>query len=70
MAEQTAPLRMSRPEPGDRALPMSYGDLCLFSCSFGREGVGYLCEEGCVVKGLAVDMKVPNLDSPLTPHPP
>ena len=58
MAEQTAPLRMSRPEPGDRALPMSYGDLCLFSCSFGREGVGYLCEEGCVVKGLAVDMKV------------
>ena len=58
MAEQTAPLRMSRSEPGGRALPMSYGDLCLFSCSFGREGVGYLCEEEGVVKGLAVDMKV------------
>ncbi|KAJ1490984.1 hypothetical protein T484DRAFT_1776002, partial [Baffinella frigidus] len=60
MAElnSNGPIRISRPEPGDRALPMSYGDLCLFSCSFGREGVGYLCEEGCVVKGLAVDMKV------------
>jgi hypothetical protein len=51
-------LHISRPEPADRALPVSYGDLCLFSCSFAGEEVGYLCEEGCVVKGLAVDMKV------------
>ena len=49
--------QMNRPEPGDRALPLSYGDLILLSCQFD-EGVGYLCEEGCVMKGVDVEMNV------------
>ena len=40
----------NRPEgQRDRAPPLSYGDLILLSCQFD-EGVGYLCEHGCVMK--------------------
>ena len=48
----------TRPEPGDRALPLCYGDLILLSAQFDEGVVGYLCEEGCVMKGLDIEMDV------------
>ena len=47
-SELNAP-QMNRPDSGDRALPLCYGDRIMLSCQFD-EGVGYLCEEGCVMK--------------------
>lgn len=49
----TDDLKLNRPEPGDRAAPLAYGDLVFFSCQLeisGSYNNAYLCEEGCIIK--------------------
>ena len=39
-----------RPDEGDHAAPLCYGDIIMLSCLTQGNGIAYLCEEGCVMK--------------------
>ena len=47
-----------RPDEGDQAIPLCYGDIIMLSCSVNEQSTAYLCEEGCVMKqDLQVEMR-------------
>jgi hypothetical protein len=55
--EDLAAFQKNRPDTGDKAKPLCYGDLVMLSCVVSKQ-LAYLCEEGCVMRDSEVEMKV------------